>query len=384
MNKKLLEDIRSLFKVNLSVKRGERVIVFTDELPPLEGMTKEEVRKGRDLLKLTREVAQVGEGLCKCSFLSYPSLGSHGTEPPREVWDATFGGGVVEALESGGLFSRIADKSITPPLLRRAEEVIRGGIEGRKRKGGVDAVIAMSRFSTSHTRFRGLLCKLKGVRYASMPLFERSMFAGPMRVDWKGLALRTEALAERIRGAREVTISTPNGTDLRLAIKGRPVLADTGILNSPGAFSNLPAGEVFLAPLEGKAEGRLVLEWAPMRRLVSPVTLYVRKGMVTRVAGREPYADELRRVLKKNSDFRNIAELGIGTNERAKRPDNILESEKIMGTIHIALGDNATFGGKVKTPFHQDFVFFNPTVSLAKGRRKVDILREGRLIVDDE
>ena len=88
---------------------------------------------------------------------------------------------------------------------------------------------------------------------------------------------------------------TPNGTDLRLAIRGRPVLADTGILNRPGAFSNLPAGEVFLAPLEGKTDGRLVLEWAPTRRLASPVTLYVRKGIVTRIAGREPYADELRR-----------------------------------------------------------------------------------------
>ncbi|MFQ5329431.1 MAG: aminopeptidase [Thermodesulfobacteriota bacterium] len=384
MNKRLLEDITSLFKVNLAVKRGERVIVFTDELPPLEGMSKEEVRKGRDLLKLTRQVAEVGEGLCKCSFLSYPSLGSHGTEPPRVAWEATFGGGVVEALEESGLFSRIADKSITPPLLRRAEEVIRGVIKGRKRKSGVDAVIAMSRFSTSHTRFRGLLCALKGVRYASMPLFERSMFAGPMRGDWKELALRTELLAETIRGSREVIITTPNGTDLRLAIKGRPVLADTGILNSPGAFSNLPAGEVFLAPLEGKAEGRLVLEWAPTRRLVSPVILYVRNGIVTRVAGREPYADELRQTLKKNRNFRNIAELGIGTNERAERPDNILESEKIMGTIHIALGDNATFGGKVKTPFHQDFVFFHPTLSLAKGRRKVDILREGKLIVAGE
>ena len=179
-----------------------------------------------------------------------------------------------------------------------------------------------------------------------------------------------------------MTITTPNGTDLRLAIRGRPVLADTGILNFPGAFSNLPAGEVFLAPLEGKAEGRLVLEWAPTRKLASPVTLYVRKGCVTRIAGREPYADELRQTLKKNRDFRNIAELGIGTNERAKRADNILESEKIMGTIHIALGDNATFGGTVKTPFHQDYVFFHPTLSLAKGRRKVDILREGRLIMD--
>ena len=74
------------------------------------------------------------------------------------------------------------------------------------------------------------------------------------------------------------------------------------------------------------------------------------------------------------------AELGIGTNEKASRPDNILESEKILGTIHIALGDNSTFGGKVRTPFHQDFVFFKPTVTLilTGGKRKL-LLQRGKL-----
>ena len=42
---------------------------------------------------------------------------------------------------------------------------------------------------------------------------------------------------------------------------------------------------------------------------------------------------------------RNLAELGIGTNDKASRPDNVLEAEKILGTIHLALGDNTGFGG---------------------------------------
>ena len=63
----------------------------------------------------------------------------------------------------------------------------------------------------------------------------------------------------------------------------------------------------------------------------------------------------------------------------AKRPDNILESEKILGTIHIALGDNSSFGGNVSTPFHQDFVFFRPTVILIHkdGNREI-LMKEGR------
>jgi len=70
--------------------------------------------------------------------------------------------------------------------------------------------------------------------------------------------------------------------------------------------------------------------------------------------------------------------LGIGTNPRARKPDNILESEKILGTVHVALGDNSSFGGKVKTPFHQDFVFYKPTVTLLTGEgEKIRILDKG-------
>ena len=379
MKRQLREAITSLFLVNLAVKRSERVVVMTDTLRSRDESSKELTGKWADLLKLTREVADVGGAYGKCLFLAYPSVGAHGAEPPREVWEAAFGSEVVAELETRGLFSRILDKSITPALFRRVEEIVTKG----KKKKRVDVVIAMTHFSTSHTRFRGLLCGTLNVRYASMPLFERSMFAGPMRVDWEELAVKTEALAATVRGGSEVSIQAPNGTDINIAIKGRPVFADTGSLDRPGAFSNLPAGEVFLAPLEGKTEGRLVLEWAPTRKLASPVILTIRKGVVTRVAGKEPYADELRKVLRKNRDFRNIAELGIGTNERALRPDNILESEKILGTIHIALGDNATFGGKVKTPFHQDYVLFDPTVTLTKRGRKREIVKERRLIVEE-
>jgi leucyl aminopeptidase (aminopeptidase T) len=115
-----------------------------------------------------------------------------------------------------------------------------------------------------------------------------------------------------------------------------------------------------------------------MRELTEPITLTIEKGEVVNIAGSESFADYLREKLAEKEGNRNIAELGIGTNPRAKRPDNILESEKILGTIHIALGDNSSFGGKVKTPFHQDFVFFKPTVTLitAEGT-KINILEKG-------
>ena len=107
----------------------------------------------------------------------------------------------------------------------------------------------------------------------------------------------------------------------------------------------------------------------------------MKKGRVVSVEGDDPYAGLLDGKLNERKENRNIAELGIGTNEKARRPDNILESEKILGTIHIALGDNSSFGGTVKTPFHQDFVFFRPTVKLIDKEGKGTLLmKDGKFV----
>jgi leucyl aminopeptidase (aminopeptidase T) len=179
-----------------------------------------------------------------------------------------------------------------------------------------------------------------------------------------------------------VGLKTPNGTNIVLSKEGRKALADTGKLKQAGSFGNLPAGEVFFAPLEGTARGSLVLEWAPTRHLDSPVTLIVEEGSVVGIQGADAYADVLRKKLAERRENGNVAEVGIGTNERATRPDNILESEKILGTIHIALGDNSTFGGRVKTPFHQDFVFFRPTVVLTDSKGIQTMLMKGGKLRD--
>lgn len=55
---------------------------------------------------------------------------------------------------------------------------------------------------------------------------------------------------------------------------------------------------------------------------------------------------------------RTLAELGIGTNPDAKRRENLLESEKIKGTVHLAIGDNSHGGrsvdGHASTSLFQD------------------------------
>lgn len=367
--------LRAIFRTNLGVKKTEHVLVFTDRPSKKEELGQEERQRRESLRDITLLTVETGRSFCKkMLYCEFPSTGNHGAEPPARLWEAAFGRTTVEALKGKGLLNPILKKRVGSGAMLEAEKIIK-----RNARHAVDAVVALSYYSTSHTAFRGFLTRLCEARYASMPLFEPRMLEGPMNADWKAVAKLTRSVCKALGMYDTVRVTTPDGTDVTFCTKGRRAHADTGILTRRGAFGNLPAGEAYLAPLEGTASGTLVLQWAATRELASPVTLRIKDGLVTGVTGTEPYCLELEKKLSERPENRNIAELGIGTNEFATRPDNILESEKILGSVHIALGDNHSFGGKVKTPFHQDYVFFHPTVTLTGKDGRVTLLKDGKL-----
>jgi leucyl aminopeptidase (aminopeptidase T) len=363
MSNKINKAIQNIFKINIRVKKTEKVVVFTD------GYSKE-------LRDIGKRFAEEGKKFAKeVIYIEYPSTGCHGIEPPEDIWKEVFGMNVHIGLKRKKLLKPLLSKKITKNNIKLVE-----GIIEKYKKEAFDVVIALSYFSTTHTRFRDMLNKICGTRYASMPLFDKPMLTGAMGVHWQEMLERTRYIAKRVNSCEGVQIETRNGTSLTLSKKTRDARMDTGIITKPGSFSNLPAGEVFLAPLEGTSNGRLVLEWAPTHKLKKPITLHVKKGLVTEIKGKEKYIHYLEEKLSERKENRNIAELGIGTNNKASRPDNILESEKIFGTIHVALGDNSSFGGKVRTSFHQDFVFFKPTITLIyKNGRKRMLMKNGSL-----
>lgn len=371
----LTDSIRAIYKTNLGVRKGERVLIFTDIISSAELMDSMERCRRERLRDIALLAAEIGKSFTeKISYHDYTATGSHGAEPHEELWGIAFGEKALKELKKHMLLKPLLKKEINDEGIKKAETII-----SRHKKSAANAAIALSNYSTSHTRFRDFLTRVCGCRYASMPLFDAFMLEGAMNVDWKGLAKRTAAIARVVNRAEAIEIKTPNGTHLTMSKHGRKALADTGILTRQGSFGNLPAGEVYMAPLEGTAKGELILEWAPTRELKSPIKLTVKNGLVAVIEGDEPYKDVLRSKINERKENANIAELGIGTNNKAKRPDNILESEKILGTIHVALGDNSSFGGNVRTPFHQDFVFFKPTLTLiSKDGEKTVLMRDGK------
>jgi leucyl aminopeptidase (aminopeptidase T) len=368
----LEEAFRSLFETNMGVRQQERLLVFSDYIRSDESPSPSDLDR-RSRLNATARAASAfaARKYGNCDFVDFPSTAASGTEPPVELWNATFGKRIVELLESEKLLTKLLAKSASDEDIRLSREIVTS-----HREDVADIIIALANNSTSHTRYRALACTA-GCRFASLPHFDPDMFNTSMTVDWGTLANRTSRLVKLLNKAEWIRVTTPNGTDMMICKQGRDAEGDDGLLASPGSFGNLPAGEAYLAPLEGKSHGIMVIEWGPTRKLDEPLSLTVENGVVVRIDGNDSHRSKLETKFAENVNCRNIAELGIGTNDKASRPDNVLEAEKILGTIHIALGDNAGFGGNVSAPFHEDYVFYQPTLTaiMADASEKVIILK---------
>ncbi len=240
-----------------------------------------------------------------------------------------------------------------------------------------DVALIPTTKSLSHTKAR-MAASCNGARIATLPGITENMMERTLNVDYKEMESLSKRLARKLTITEKVKIQTERGTDLTFSIKGREGHPDTGICHSPGDFSNLPAGEAYIAPLEGTASGRLIIDGslAGYGLIKKPLEIKIDKGYITEVNGEA--VDFLKSVHKKyGKDAWNVAELGIGTNPKAKITGLVLEDEKVRGTIHIAFGDNSTFGGTVSVDSHLDGVLKNPTLILDK----TTIIEKGKLVI---
>jgi aminopeptidase len=240
-----------------------------------------------------------------------------------------------------------------------------------------DVVLAPTIQSLSHTAARKAANEA-GARIATLPGVTEDMLARVMSADVQGLRRKGEAIADALTRASEARITCPNGSDLRLGLEGRTAIPDAGELTATGAFGNLPAGEGFIAPVEGTCEGRLVIDGsiAELGIVEEPVTLTVEDGRLSDATG-EVGGRLMELLTEHGPEATTVAELGIGSNEKATLTGEVLEDEKILGTAHVAFGASAGIGGTVQVPVHLDCVVMKPEVAL-DGET---IVRAGELLV---
>src|SRR5689334_5272524 len=280
--------VRAVLHECLGVQEGEEVLVVA--VPVTESIGE----------RLRREAADTGAEAVLAVITERPS---HGAEPPRTV---------AEAMAAS------------------------------------DVMLAPTRQSLSHTAARKRASDA-GARCATLPGVTEDMLARVMSADMEGLRRKGHAVAETLDRASEARITDANGTDLILDVAGRDAIPDAGELTERGAFGNLPCGEGFISPVSG--DGTLIVDGslAGIGLAEEPVELVIEGGHLTSARGGQGMAF-MDLLTVHGEDGTNIAELGVGTNEKAKLTGEILEDEKIAGTIHVAFGASAGIGGIVQVP----------------------------------
>ena len=242
-----------------------------------------------------------------------------------------------------------------------------------------DVVFCPTAKSLTHTDARRS-ASAKGVRIATFPGITKDVMIRGMNADYKAISKRTIKLQKILEKGKEIRVTAQAGTDISFKIAGRKIIPSKGLFHAKGESGNLPTGETFLAPVEGTSNGVFVVDgsMAGLGLIQNTnIRIEVKDGYATKISGGN-VAKKLKTMLDKaGKEARNIAEFGIGTNDSAKLSGVLLEDEKVMGTIHIALGNNVSMGGSVNVPIHLDGVVKKPTVWM-DGKM---LMKDGKLLV---
>jgi len=238
-----------------------------------------------------------------------------------------------------------------------------------------DVQLLITHRSLTHTSARIQACA-KGARIASMPTITEDIANRCLDIDYEALKQESNRIYEILNQAKTVRITTDLGTDVTMTIGSSKILGKTGgMLDKPGVVGNLPEGEVHFSP--ATCDGTFVVDasFPDLGLLSSPLTFKAKDGMVYEITG-ERAEEVIQRLDRVGPGAYKVAELGIGLNPKARIIGIVLEDEKVLGTVHIALGNNCSYGGDNDVPLHLDGVITKPDIYVDSKK----LVEKGRFI----
>ncbi|MHA2398060.1 MAG: aminopeptidase [Promethearchaeota archaeon] len=233
-------------------------------------------------------------------------------------------------------------------------------------------------------------------------LFEKFIVDG-MSIPLEKMTEIVQTVGKKFEKANRVYVTDELGTDFWVSVKERMKVLDNGIMTDEqielgDLGGNLPAGEVFFAPVETEGEGKIFCPLTKERHthtILKNVELVFKDGKllmdkVTADSNLDLIIDAFKKAESIDRDKNipeirtyNVAELGIGCNPViTKAIGYILTDEKINGSVHLAFGFNKSFGGTSSSQMHWDFVTapaVNIDVEYEDGSRK-SVMENGKLI----
>lgn len=207
-----------------------------------------------------------------------------------------------------------------------------------------------------------------------------NVFWRSVNADSSGLVASGERLRRMLAGGRELQITNPSGTNLRVRVEGRPVMVSDGTISAKSLQSGektqvwLPAGEVFLVPVSGTAEGKIVVPRQYFQgKPIENLTLSVKGGRVTGLtatSGIEPLR-ALWNAAGEGKDIVGVIDLGINPNVAVPKGMQ-MDSWVPAGMVTVQIGNNTWAGGDNNATFGLPAFLPGSTVTL-----------DGRTIVEN-
>lgn len=230
-----------------------------------------------------------------------------------------------------------------------------------------DVIFGCTKFSLFHSQARKDAVKC-GARFVNMVDYNLDMMKkGGLYCDFESNGEICRRVAEKVTGKKSCRITTALGTDFTCSIEGRKPFPQFGRSLHPGESSSPPDIECATCAVEGTGQGVVFIDGSiphPLLGLIKkPVRLDIRGGRIEKISGGEQ-ATLYEKILRDFDDGNVyvIGEIGIGLNPECTLSGSMLEDEGCGGTVHLACGDNTGFGGVVKSSYHMDMVFRDPTV----------------------
>jgi aminopeptidase len=207
-----------------------------------------------------------------------------------------------------------------------------------------------------------------------------AMYSG-IDADYGAIQAAGKQVKQVLSTGKEMRITQPNGTDLRVRIDRRPVAVNDGVISpeerKPGSAEIsvwLPAGEAYLIPVPGTAEGTFIADKLFfLGQPVEGLKLEFKGGKLASMTAQSGLQPVQAAYDAAGSGKDVLSVVDIGLNSSLKVPDdNPIHAWSKAGRVTIVLGNNTWAGGNNQVNF-----------ALSPSASKATITVDGKPLVQD-
>ena len=197
------------------------------------------------------------------------------------------------------------------------------------------------------------------------------IFWDALNTDYTAIETRCKSLQNTIAAGNELAITHSNGSALKLKIKNRTISANDGVttaadlkVGGPSLHVRLPAGDVYLTPVPGTAQGTIIDDrMIYLGKEITGVTVDIAKGRTTAVTAESGWDAVKARYSAAGPGKTEVSYIDIGCNPSIKSSGKF-ETSMGAGTVTIGFGGNVWAGGTNKEPFGLALQLSDATVTL--------------------